>query len=149
MALNAICVIQGQVTLKVQTMISLVMAKDPKAVIEYDIDQEKRIVKVTGKRGDNKYLSEWNWKRVEMLGLDTKDNYRKQPMTMMKARAVSDVIRTLWPDLLNGAYSTEEMQDLPPIVSNNEFKSMAEQDFPIPENEKVLGSPDYRVQIHH
>lgn len=46
-----------------------------------------------------------------LMGLATKDNYVKQPKTMVKARAFSNGAREIAPDIMMGMYSEVEMAD--------------------------------------
>ena len=48
------------------------------------------------------------------MGLATKDNYKKQPMTMLQWRAISGVARLACPEALYGVqYTPDEMYDMP------------------------------------
>jgi hypothetical protein len=156
MALQAICVIQGTVTLKVQTMNAIVRAKCPDAIIEIKLDHEKKQARVTAKRNkdDLGYESYWDMDMARQMGLAGKDNWIKQAMNMLKARALSDALRAVFPDVLLGLYSTEEMSDIEPRDPPREVKSETmsatlrrevDEDFPIPAEEKVVG-PLYRIQ---
>lgn len=50
---------------------------------------------------------------AKRMGLDGKDNYRKQPATMLQWRAISAVARMACPEALYGvAYTPDEMQDV-------------------------------------
>lgn len=113
MALSAIVVIQGTVTLKVQTMNAVIRSKHPDAIIEIKQDHDKQEVRVIAKRNkdDIGYESFWNMRTADLMGLSGKDNWRKQPMNMLKARALSDALRTVFPDTLLGLYSYEEIED--------------------------------------
>lgn len=113
MALTAIVVIQGTVTLKVQTMGAVIRSKCPEAIIEIKTDHEKRTVRVLAKRhkDDIGYESYWDMEMAKQMGLAGKDNWIKQPMNMLKARALSDAYRTVFPDILLGLYSFEEITD--------------------------------------
>lgn len=153
MALHSLCVIQGQVTMKVQTMNAIVRAKCPEAIIDIKQDHTKKEVVVIAKRNpkDAEYVSTWNMTRAKEMGLASKNNWIVQPMNMLKARALSEALRTVFADVLCGLYSEEEMQDLPPV--RNEAQPMAittgkedlENDFPIPVEDKTYG-PLYKVQ---
>lgn len=51
---------------------------------------------------------------AESMGLAAKDNYRKQPMTMLTWRAITAVAREACPEALFGvAYTPDEMSDFP------------------------------------
>lgn len=43
------------------------------------------------------------------MGLSSKDNYKKQKGVMYKWRALSDALRTKFPDALGGVYTPEEL----------------------------------------
>jgi len=142
-ALGSICVIQGQVTLKVQTMNAIVRARCPDAIIDIQQDNKNKIVTVAAQRNknDTPYIVTWDMERAKQLGLASKHNYQKQPVTMLKARALSDALRTVFPDVLMGFYSQEEMID--EVEEKPELRTVTnlelEQDFPIPEEEKTVG----------
>lgn len=161
MALSSIVVIQGTVTLKVQTMNAVVRSKCPTAIISIEQNHDEKEVKVTAKRNatDPGYTSMWNMETAKAMGLSHKDNWIKQPMNMLKARALSDALRTVFPDILLGLYSEEEIRDHKEIegeVNNSNvvlsqvketmsqaMRREAEEENPIPEHEKVIG-PLYR-----
>lgn len=117
-SLNAISVIQGQVTLKTQTMNGVVLANHPNAIIEIKQDEVKKEVVVSARRSkeDNApYISTWNMEKAKQMGLVGKDNYLRQPLTMLRARALSEALRVKFADTLLGFLATEEMEDLPPL----------------------------------
>lgn len=150
MSLNSICVIQGQVTLKVQTMNAIVRSKHPEAIINIQTDDSNLIATVEVKRNkdDKGYTSRWDMEKAKLMGLASKNNWQVQPMNMLKARALSDALRTVFPDSLLGLYSSEEMEDVPvgpTVVTKDENRNMMDEDFPIPEEEKKVGDL-YRVQ---
>jgi len=54
---------------------------------------------------------EWTMKRAAAAGLGGKDMWRKYPRQMLRARAVSEGIRTVCPMATSGMYVPEEVQD--------------------------------------
>lgn len=57
---------------------------------------------------------------AKSMGLDGRDNYKKQPMTMLTWRAITAVAREACPEALYGvAYSPDELDDMP-VVSERE-----------------------------
>ena len=113
MSLNSIVMIQGNATLKAQTMLATVKARCPKAIIEISVDENKKQVEVFAKRDldDPGYGSMWNMEKAKLMLLDKKDNWIKQPMTMLRWRAVSEALRMVFADILMGIYSSEEIMD--------------------------------------
>ena len=57
---------------------------------------------------------DWNMKRASAAGLGTKDMWRKYPRQMLRARCVSEGIRTVCPMATSGMYVPEEVQDFTP-----------------------------------
>ena len=113
MSLNSIVMIQGNATLKAQTVLATVKARCPKAIIEISVDENKKQVEVFAKRDldDPGYGSMWNMEKAKLMLLDKKDNWIKQPMTMLRWRAVSEALRMVFADILMGIYSSEEIMD--------------------------------------
>ena len=53
---------------------------------------------------------------AERMGLLGKDNYKKQPLTMLTWRAITACAREACPEALYGvAYTPDEMEDMPPV----------------------------------
>ncbi|MEF2979057.1 hypothetical protein [Subtercola sp. YIM 133946] len=70
------------------------------------------IVKGRRKGSDKVEQSVWTMTRAQGLGLHTKDNWRKQPIAMLLARATSELVRLIAADVLLGIpYSVEEVID--------------------------------------
>jgi hypothetical protein len=56
---------------------------------------------------------EWDMKRAKLCGLDGKDNWKKYPRQMLRARTISEGVRTVCPGVTAGLYTPEEIQDAP------------------------------------
>jgi hypothetical protein len=56
----------------------------------------------------------WDMKRASAAGLGGKDMWKKYPRQMLRARAVSEGIRTVCPMATSGMYVPEEVQDFQP-----------------------------------
>ena len=148
-ALNSIVMIQGNATLKAQTMLAIARAKIKD--LSVSIKEDNGSVLVTIKRGEDSYTAVWNDDKAAAMGLLHKDNYKKQKATMLRWRALSEALKIMCSDVLMGLNTLEEMQDLEPV--RNEAQPMAittskedlENDFPIPVEDKTYG-PLYKVQ---
>lgn len=58
---------------------------------------------------------------AQKMGLDGRDNYKKQPMTMLTWRAITAVAREACPEALYGvAYSPDELDDMPTVSDREE-----------------------------
>lgn len=155
-ALNSINVIQGKATIPPQLMMAMVYGKLPGAII--DIKQNEAAKNVTCKTARSKehldaglyYEAVWDMPRAERMGLTIKDNYQKQAKTMLTWRSVAESCRMTFPDIIMGLYVPEEFQDtdgsvLKAPITRYESNDMMDADFPIPEEEKIVGD-NYRVQ---
>lgn len=146
-SLNSISVIQGQVSLKVQTMNGVVLSNHPQAIIQITQDEvaKKVIVSAQRNKDDVAYIATWDMEKAKQMGLAGKDNYIRQPLTMLRARALSEALRMKFADTLLGFLSTEEMEDLPPIreTMSQTLRREVEMESPTPPEEKVVG-PLYR-----
>ena len=57
---------------------------------------------------------DWDMTRAKAAGLGSKDNWKKYPRQMLRARAISDGVRGVYPAVLQGFYTPEEVQDFVP-----------------------------------
>lgn len=63
----------------------------------------------------------WDMKRAAAAGLGTKDTWKKYPRQMLRARVVSEGIRTVCPMATSGMYVPEEVQDFDDKVVEAKF----------------------------
>jgi hypothetical protein len=97
-------------------MTGIILKNHKDAVIDIKQDEAKKEVVVTFKRTQSDpapYVATWNMDKAKSLGLAGKANYQSQPLTMLRARALSEGYRVKFGDTLLGFYSTEEMEDAP------------------------------------
>jgi len=109
-ALDGIHVIQGKPTMAASLMVGLVLAS-PKCEFLYCVDTNENVATWVGKRAGMPEQIErrFNMGDAKKLGLTTRDQWQKQPATMLKWRAAAMIIRELFPDVINGLYAAEEM----------------------------------------
>ena len=62
---------------------------------------------------------DWDMNRAKAAGLGTKDNWKKYPRQMLRARVISDGVRGVYPAVLQGFYTPEEVQDFAPSTSTS------------------------------
>lgn len=56
----------------------------------------------------------WTLKQAKEIGLAGKDNWKNYPRAMLRARVISEGIRTVYPGVLTGEYTPEEVMDFTP-----------------------------------
>lgn len=54
----------------------------------------------------------FSFEEAQKMGLSGKDNYKKQPATMLRARCISKLGRIMYQDVLSGVYETSELDDI-------------------------------------
>lgn len=56
---------------------------------------------------------DWSIDRAKKAGLTGKDTWKQYPRAMLRARVISEGIRTVYPGVLSGMYAPEEVRDMP------------------------------------
>lgn len=110
-SLRAFDLIQGTPAMRANAMRGVVQSRGHQVWVE---SMSATKVVVLGRRLGEEHVhrSEWTIERARGLGLLVKDNWKKQPQTMLVARATSEVCRLTASDVLHGVpYSVEELGD--------------------------------------
>lgn len=116
-AINGIDVINGRPTVSPQLGLAIAQTKLPNLYVKYnELTETKASISMARDRAhkDEAFTSVWDTERTKRMGLAGKDNYVKQPGTMLKWRALGECLRTVCPDVLKGLYTTVEAEDIPP-----------------------------------
>ena len=107
-SLTSINVIQGKPTVSPQLMLGLINRSgqlEDMVMESYDGG-----CKVTmTRKGRTPHGEEFTMQDAATLGLTTRDNWRKQPATMLKWRAVAACARVVFADVILGLYTPDEM----------------------------------------
>lgn len=107
-ALNGINVIKGKPTISPQLMLSLINRSG--LLEDLSITTGDNGASVTMKRrGRAPHTATFGPKEAKGLGLMGKDNYKQQAPVMYQWRAVAACARIVFPDVLDGVYTPEEM----------------------------------------
>lgn len=150
-ALNSINVIQGKPTLGSEGGIALIRSKAPEAFIKIEMEPQSLLVKCTmapsKERMDESFTSIWDMARAKEMGLVDKDNYKKQPLTMLKWRAVGEAARTVFPHILKGLKLDAEI-DVPAV--EEQISRVEKIIQPAPQIEEIghselVGFDEYRI----
>lgn len=115
-ALNSINVIQGKPTVSPQLMIALINRSGCLEDIRFDVQSDRCTVTMK-RKGRTPHTETFGVEQAKALGLMTKANYNQQAVTMFKWRAVAACARVVFPDVILGLYTHEEIN---PNLSFNE-----------------------------
>lgn len=116
-SLYRIDVIQGKPTASAELIAANVRKAGHKLRVQ--VDDKAQSVTATIVRADDPEFEhtvtrDLAW--AKQMGLATKDNYKKQPTTMLQWRAISAVARLACPEALYGvAYTSDEISDMPTV----------------------------------
>lgn len=108
-SLKSIDVIQGQPALRAHAMRGLLQSKGHEIEL---LEATASYCKMRGRRkGADKWQEvEWDTDRARQLGLLNKDQWKKQPKTMLINRATGEICRLVASDALHGMpYAAEEL----------------------------------------
>src|SRR5699024_5431583 len=114
-SLYRISVIQGKPTASAELIASNI--RKAGHILRVEVDEQKMSVRATVYRADDPEFPhtvtrDMNW--AKQMGLVNKDNYKKQPLTMLQWRAISGVGRLACPEALYGVkHIPEELGDMP------------------------------------
>lgn len=159
-SVNNVAVINGRPSLSSSIMDAIVMNRPDYAgrSIEYSGEGDNRACTVTVRRkiGENveSFVGYFDMKMAKEAGLHSKDNWKKYPDRMLKARASGYADRDAFPDALAGMLSQEEAESIPPEprdvspkkAPDSVKKGGFDTAIPVEELESML-SPDERAQI--
>lgn len=107
-ALSNINVIQGKPTISAQLMLALINRSGQ--LEEMVVDGDAKMCTCLMKRfGRGSHVETFTMQDAVALGYANKDNWKKQPAVMLKWRAVSACARVVFPDVILGFYTPEEM----------------------------------------
>lgn len=110
-ALRSLDVIQGTPAFRANTLRGLVQAHGHEIWVEETTDR-RAVVKGKRRNSDRVETATWTIERAQQLGLTSKDGWKKQPGTMLVARATTDIARRIAADVILALpYSSEEVED--------------------------------------
>lgn len=105
-------IIQGRASLKSDAMLARFQQAGGK-VEWHDHSNEKVSGTFSHPQGGSLRV-DWDMARAKSAGLGTKDNWRQYPRQMLRARVISEAVRAVFPAVLNGMYTPEEIRDFEP-----------------------------------
>ena len=111
-------IIQGRPALKSQAILARFQQAGGK--VEYLTYTDDKVEMTFSHPAGGSLTLDWTIKQAREIGLATKDNWKKYPRAMLKARVVSEGVRAVFPACILGHYATEEVMDFEPRTS---FKS--------------------------
>lgn len=152
-SIRGVHIVQGKPVLSADTMVALVLGS---GLCEYFIcveDTEQRVAYETKRKGaPAPQRATWTVEDTKRAGLNTKDNWRLYPRSMMKARAKAILARDAYPDVLAGCYEADSSElSSSTIAPRIEFTSAANANADVVDAEIVDETPgiDWLAKINN
>jgi hypothetical protein len=102
-------IIQGRPALKSQAILARFQQAGGK--VEYITYTDDKVEMTFSHPAGGSLTLAWTMKQAASIGLASKDNWKKYPRAMLKARVVSEGVRAVYPACILGHYAVEEVMD--------------------------------------
>ncbi len=122
-AIRGIMMIDGKLELSADVMLALVKQHGYKVRWPETTDRVATLVLIDPRDPDYAHTQSFSMEEAAKAGLATKDNWRKYPAAMLRARVISASVRAFCPEVLAGSYHEGEIggqpafSDEPPVMS--------------------------------
>lgn len=131
-------IIQGRPTLKADTMLARFQEAGG-SVKWLSYTNEKCEAEFAHPQAGSLKIS-WTIQDAQKANLTGKDVWRQYPRAMLRARVISEGIRTLFPTVLNGMYAPEEAIDFEKAAEQKEPRNVTPEPIKHQEKTKVVES---------
>lgn len=124
-------IIQGRPALKADAILARFQQAGG-SVRWLELSDNKAVAEFSHPQG-GKVTIDWDLERAKRAGLIGKDNWKNYPRQMLRARVISEGVRTIYPGVCVGTYTVEEVQDMAESVpaTSQEYTFVdAQQDAP-------------------
>ena len=107
-------IIQNRPALKADTL--LARYQQAGGTVKFEELSEKRCAATFSHPASGSFTIDWTIEMAQRAGLAGKDNWKAYPRAMLRARVISEGVRTSFPGVAIGVYTPEELQDGAPEV---------------------------------
>jgi len=104
-------VIQGRPTLKADAMLARFQNAGGK--VQWDVYTDAEVTGTFSHPQGGSLKLTWTFAQAKTIGLTIKDNWKNYPRAMLRARCISEGIRTVYPGCVVGTYTAEELEEIP------------------------------------
>ncbi len=126
-------VIQGRPALKADAMLARFQNAGGK--VKWTSYTDAKVAGIFSHPSGGELEIDWTMDRAKAAGLAGKDNWKHYPRQMLRARAISEGVRSVCPGVTAGLYTPEEIQDTPierdmgyaetePVISEEQVKEL-------------------------
>lgn len=108
-SLRSIHIIEGKPTMSADLIAGLALAKLPGSVLRVVETSDKKCVVDGGRAGQELTRFTYTIEDAQRAGLAGKDNWKRHPRAMLRARAITEAARAIFPDTCVGLYDADEL----------------------------------------
>lgn len=108
-ALRSIHIIDGKPTMSADLIAGLVMSRHPGAVLRVVESTNEKCIIQAGRSGQQLGTFEFSMADANRAQLTAKDNWKKYPRAMLRARCITETARAVFPDAVMGLYDPDEL----------------------------------------
>lgn len=112
-SLRSIHVIEGKPSLSSDLMVALVKRSPKCKYFKLIESTAKAATYETDREGEGVTRMSWTIEQAASAGMAGKDNWKKYPDAMLRARCIASLARAVYPDLLAGVYEENEIVATP------------------------------------
>ena len=105
-------VIQGRPALKADAM--LARFQQSGGAVKWEVYTNEEVAGTFSHPQGGSLTVSWTLAQAKSIGIANKDNWRNYPRAMLRARVISEGIRSVYPGAVVGVYTPEEVQDFEP-----------------------------------
>lgn len=105
-------IVQGRPARKTHSILARFQAAGGSVAWE-EISGVRAVGIFTHKQGGSLRV-EWTFEQAKKAGLTGKDNWKNYPQAMLRARAIAEGVRAVYPGAIGGMLTVEEAQDIAP-----------------------------------
>lgn len=109
-SLRGIDLIEGKPALRADTMLAIVLGSGKCERWEVISSSSEECVIETQRKGCKPVRCAWTWAMAERAKLTGKNNWKSYPDTMLRHRCVASLARQVYPDVVMGLYTKEELE---------------------------------------
>lgn len=114
-ALRDYHLIQGRPALKADAM--LARFQQAGGTVNWKVYTNEEVTGVFSHPAGGSLEVSWTMAQAKSIGIANKDNWKNYPRAMLRARCLSEGIRSVYPGCVVGVYTPEEVQDFHPAPS--------------------------------
>ena len=105
-------IIQGRPALKADAM--LARFQQAGGAVNWKVYEDEQVTGIFSHPQGGSLEVTWTLAKAKLIGIANKDNWKNYSRAMLRARCVSEGIRSVYPGCVVGVYTPEEVQDFTP-----------------------------------